>query len=140
MNSCIRRLVVLFLAAAVTTGPLAIVTSDLADARRGGGHRGGHGGHHGGHHVKPRPGHGHHGGRHHHGHDRYHRYGNHYGRWAAGAVVAGATAAAINSVYYSRPCGTTVVRNGRTYYRCGGVWYRPRYQGSNVTYVVVNAP
>jgi hypothetical protein len=50
-------------------------------------------------------------------------------------VVAGA---AIGSVIYSRPCGQTVVRGGTTYYYCGGVYYRPRYQGSDVTYVVVN--
>ena len=26
------------------------------------------------------------------------------------------------------------------YYQCGNVWYQPQYQGSTVTYVVVNAP
>jgi hypothetical protein len=26
------------------------------------------------------------------------------------------------------------------YYNCGGVYYQPQYQGSDVTYVVVNNP
>jgi hypothetical protein len=47
---------------------------------------------------------------------------------------------AIGNIYYSPPCGSTVVRNGKTYYRCGGVWYRPRYRGDDVTYVAVSAP
>jgi hypothetical protein len=38
------------------------------------------------------------------------------------------------------PAGVTVLRNGVQYYHCGDVWYRPRYQGSNITYIVVNAP
>ena len=33
-------------------------------------------------------------------------------------------------------CRVTRVRNGITYYHCGGVWYRPAYQGSSVVYIV----
>jgi hypothetical protein len=148
MNTPIRNLTVMFMAgfaaalspsSSTVVGPLAVataitaaaVTSDTAEARRGGGRA-----HHGGHHKRrPRPDHN--GGNHHHHHDwdYDHRHHDHYGRWVAGAAVAGAVAGA---VYYSVPCGKTVVRNGNTYYYCGGVYYRPRYSGSDVTYVVVN--
>ena len=33
-------------------------------------------------------------------------------------------------------CSVTRVRGGRTYYYCGGIWYRPAYQGTTVIYVV----
>lgn len=33
-------------------------------------------------------------------------------------------------------CSVTRVRGGVTYYYCGGIWYRPAYQGTNVVYVV----
>jgi len=33
-------------------------------------------------------------------------------------------------------CSGTRVRGGVTYYYCGGIWYRPTYQGSTVIYVV----
>ena len=37
------------------------------------------------------------------------------------------------------PAGcTTVITRGVKYYRCGGVYYRPYYQGSTVVYVVEN--
>lgn len=36
------------------------------------------------------------------------------------------------------PYGCTVTRRrgGRTYYYCGGIWYRPVYQGTTVVYIV----
>jgi hypothetical protein len=33
-------------------------------------------------------------------------------------------------------CGTTRVRAGVSYYYCGGIWYRPTYQGTTVIYIV----
>jgi len=33
-------------------------------------------------------------------------------------------------------CASTRVRRGVTYYYCGGIWYRPVYQGTTVVYVV----
>ncbi len=33
-------------------------------------------------------------------------------------------------------CSVTRVRGGRTYYYCGGIWYRPVYSGTTVVYVV----
>ena len=37
-------------------------------------------------------------------------------------------------------CPPPVTVGGVPYYRCGGTWYSPAYQGGNVTYVVVNPP
>ncbi|MNC77208.1 hypothetical protein D3C75_1291110 [compost metagenome] len=33
-----------------------------------------------------------------------------------------------------------VMRNNTAYMQCGSTWFQPQYQGSNVSYVVVNAP
>lgn len=33
-------------------------------------------------------------------------------------------------------CSVTRVRGGRTYYYCGGIWYRPSYHGTTVVYIV----
>ncbi len=43
-----------------------------------------------------------------------------------------------NMTLYSLPygCGTTRVRGGVTYHYCGGIWYRPTYQGTTVVYIV----
>lgn len=77
-------------------------------------------------------------------HGRY--YGGYYGGYPAypvGGVAAGMavgstmTAAAFNAQKAS--CRTLVV-NGVSYYQCGSTWYQPSYQGSRVTYVVVNPP
>ena len=39
---------------------------------------------------------------------------------------------------YSLPYGCTVTRyrSGVKYYYCGGIWYRPAYQGTTVVYIV----
>lgn len=98
--------------------------------RHGGRHHHG-GGHHNHHHGG---GHKHH---HHHGHDRWHNHHHHYGRWVGAAVGA----MAVGSIVYSLPSTCVRVnRAGVVYKRCGDTWYEPRYQGSNVVYVVVNAP
>jgi hypothetical protein len=43
-----------------------------------------------------------------------------------------------NMTLYSLPygCSVTRVRGGISYYYCGGIWYRPSYQGTTVVYVV----
>jgi len=43
-----------------------------------------------------------------------------------------------NMRVYSLPygCSVTRTRRGRTYYYCGGIWYRPMYQGTTVVYIV----
>ena len=69
---------------------------------------------------------------------RRHGYHHHY-RPAVGAAVV--TGIVIGSVVASLPpsCPSMYVYGG-TYYHCGGVYYQPQYQGSNVTYVIVNSP
>jgi hypothetical protein len=70
-------------------------------------------------------------------------YGGDYHPVAAGVAVgvaAGVTAAAIGSLAYSLPSGCAPYAYGGPYYQCGSVWYQPQYQGSNVTYVVVDPP
>jgi hypothetical protein len=43
-----------------------------------------------------------------------------------------------NMTLYSLPygCSTTRLRAGVNYYYCGGIWYRPAYQGTTVVYIV----
>ncbi len=43
-----------------------------------------------------------------------------------------------NQRLYALPygCSVTRLRGGVTYYYCGGIWYRPAYQGTTVVYVV----
>ena len=77
-------------------------------------------------------------------HDYRGYYGGGYHPIATAAAVTAAatvTAAAIGSIVYSLPpaCSAVVV-NGFTYQNCGGTWYQPQYTGSQVSYVVVNAP
>jgi hypothetical protein len=68
-------------------------------------------------------------------------YGNGWDHPVAAAAtvgaVAGMTAAAIGSTYYSVP--PSCVQNGG-YYQCGSTWYQPQYSGTNVQYTVVNPP
>jgi hypothetical protein len=67
------------------------------------------------------------------------------GYYGGGAVAAGVaigataavTAAAVGSMVATLPAGCSPYN---AYYRCGSVYYQPQYQGSNVTYVVVNNP
>lgn len=58
---------------------------------------------------------------------------------ATTAVVA--TAVAVGTVVNSVPpsCSSVMVGNV-AYQQCGSSWYKPRYSGSQVTYVVVNPP
>ncbi len=59
-------------------------------------------------------------------------------RPSVGAVAAG-IAVGTRVATLPRAC-TTVVTYGVTYHHCGGVYYRPYYQGTTVVYVVVDAP
>jgi hypothetical protein len=63
---------------------------------------------------------------------------------AAGVVtgaVIGATAAAVGSTYYDLPPGCPpATYGGSTYYSCGGAYYQPQYEGTDITYVTVNDP
>jgi hypothetical protein len=66
----------------------------------------------------------------------------HSGPSVAGVVAATVvTAAVVGTVVRSLPPScTTVYANGLAYQNCGGTYYQPQYQGSNVTYIVVNQP
>ena len=69
--------------------------------------------------------------------------GGYYRPGYGAAVVAGAAvgAAIVGSYYRSLPPNcVTVYRSSVSYYQCGTYWYQPVYAGSNVQYVVVNAP
>lgn len=67
-----------------------------------------------------------------------------YAYGAAGVAVAGAavvTAVAIGTVVTTLPAGCNEIRvNGVPYHNCGTTYYQPRYEGQNVTYIVVEAP
>jgi hypothetical protein len=44
---------------------------------------------------------------------------------------------AVGTRVHTLPAGCTkVVKRGVSYYRCGGVYYRPYYEGNRVVYVV----
>jgi hypothetical protein len=68
-------------------------------------------------------------------------WGDNYHPVARGAAVAATTAVVMGAYYSSLPTGcVTVVRVGVNYSQCGSTWYQPVYSGSNVQYVVVQAP
>ncbi len=81
--------------------------------------------------------------------DHHYDHDDHWNDWddhpfaTAAAVTAGVavTRAVIGSIVYSLPpsCVTTVI-NGVAYQQCGSDWYEPRYAGTSVQYVVINAP
>ena len=51
------------------------------------------------------------------------------------------TAAVIGSRHYALPSGCPkVIHGGVTYHSCGGCYYKPYYEGTQVVYVVVEAP
>jgi hypothetical protein len=67
-------------------------------------------------------------------------YGGGYHPVARGMAVGAAaamTAAAVGSYVSTLPPGCTPYN---AYYNCGGTYYQPQYQGSDVTYVVVDNP
>jgi hypothetical protein len=74
----------------------------------------------------------------------HHYHGGYHGSYPAGAGLAVVGAAAVGtaitaSAFQAMSCPMTPVAvNGFTYYQCGSTWYQPAYQGSQVTYVVVN--
>ena len=59
----------------------------------------------------------------------------------AWGTAAALTAAAIGSVVYTLPPSCTMVYVGDdAYNQCDGVWYRPQFEGTTTTYVVVEPP
>ena len=60
---------------------------------------------------------------------------------AAITATAAVTSAVVGSMVHTLPpaCSSMIV-GGIAYQQCGGVWYQPQYVGTQVSYVVVNAP
>lgn len=59
---------------------------------------------------------------------------------AVGATVA-VTSAIVGSMVRTLPPACVPVQVGNVIFQqCGGVYYQPQYVGSNVQYIVVNAP
>ncbi|VEF11187.1 Uncharacterised protein [Pseudomonas fluorescens] len=79
------------------------------------------------------------------GHGRY-GYDDHYHPIATAAAVTATvavTAAVVGSILTPAQMPSScvqVIRYDVAYMQCGSTWYQPQYQGSDVTYVVVNAP
>lgn len=79
------------------------------------------------------------------GHGRY-GYDDHYHPIATAAAVTATvavTAAVVGSILTPAQMPdscTQVIRYNVAYMQCGSTWYQPQYQGSDVTYVVVQAP
>ena len=76
--------------------------------------------------------------------DRGNSWNDHYHPVAAGVAIgatAAVTSAVVGSMLYTLPpaCNPYPYAS-MTYYSCGGVYYQPQYQGSTVTYVVVDRP
>jgi hypothetical protein len=72
-----------------------------------------------------------------HGYGGYYRPGGAYAAGAVAGMVVGATITAAAFSAMAVPPAPVVV-SGVTYYQSGSTWYQPMYQGSQVTYVVVN--
>lgn len=78
-------------------------------------------------------------------HGRY-GYDDHYHPVATAAAVTATvavTSAVVGSIVHAAqlpPSCVQVMRGNVAYMQCGSVWYQPQYQGSDVTYVVVNQP
>ena len=79
------------------------------------------------------------------GHGRY-GYDDDYHPIATAAAVTATvavTAAVVGSILTPAQMPNScvqVIRYDVAYMQCGSTWYQPQYQGSDVTYVVVNAP
>jgi len=76
-----------------------------------------------------------------HGHRSHHRHPVATAAAVTAAVVV--TSAVVGSVVRANQMPSNcvqVIRYNTAYMQCGSSWYQPQYQGSNVTYVVINQP
>ena len=71
--------------------------------------------------------------------DHYHPIATAAAVTATVAVTSAVVGAIIRPAQLPSNC-VQVIRYAVTYMQCGSTWYQPEYQGSNITYVVVNAP
>ncbi|WP_447650387.1 hypothetical protein [Pseudomonas abietaniphila] len=73
-------------------------------------------------------------------------YDDHYHPIATAAAVTATvavTSAVVGAIFSPAQIPSDcvqVMRYNTAYMQCGSTWFQPQYQGSNVTYVVVNAP
>jgi hypothetical protein len=73
-------------------------------------------------------------------------YDDHYHPIATAAAVTATvavTSAVVGAIFTPSQIPADcvqVMRYNTAYMQCGSTWFQPQYQGSNVTYVVVNAP
>ncbi|GGP24880.1 hypothetical protein [Silvimonas amylolytica] len=72
-------------------------------------------------------------------HDHYHPVATAAAVTATVAVTSAVVGSIVNANQMPSSC-VQVMRGNTAYMQCGSTWYQPQYQGSNVTYVVVNAP
>jgi hypothetical protein len=71
--------------------------------------------------------------------DHYHPIATAAAVTATVAVTSAVVGAIIRPAQLPSSC-VQVIRFDVTYMQCGSTWYQPQYQGSDITYVVVNAP
>lgn len=71
--------------------------------------------------------------------DRRHYHSNVGGAFAVGALTGLAIGSIITAASLPPSCSTVYV-SGYPYRQCGSTWLQPQYQGSQVTYVVINPP
>ncbi len=71
--------------------------------------------------------------------DHYHPIGTAVAVGATIAVTTAVVGAILTPAQMPSTC-VQVMRYNTMYMQCGSTWYQPRYQGSDVTYIVVNAP
>ncbi|MFV0436711.1 MAG: hypothetical protein ACK5PS_04885 [Desulfopila sp.] len=80
----------------------------------------------------------------HHHWDRHDDWDYHHHHDVGGAFVVGAlTGLVVGNIIAAAsvpPSCSSVYVNGYPYRQCGSTWLQPQYQGSQVTYVVVNPP
>ncbi|KAF0813326.1 hypothetical protein IGB42_02255 [Andreprevotia sp. IGB-42] len=72
-------------------------------------------------------------------HDDYHPIATAAAVTATVAVTAAVVGAIVTPNQLPTNC-VQVMRANVAYMQCGTTWYQPQYQGSDVTYIVVNAP
>ncbi len=71
--------------------------------------------------------------------DDYHPVATAVAVTAAVAVTSAVIGSIVNANQMPSNC-VQVMRGNTAYMQCGSTWYQPQYQGSNVTYIVVNQP
>jgi len=72
--------------------------------------------------------------------DRHHHHHHNVGTAFAVGALTGLVVGSIITAASMPPSCSNVYVGGYPYRQCGNTWLQPQYQGSQVTYVVVNPP